>query len=125
MDPEDFRYRVADDGRIAAGLTLQETLELEALLWWQDVATDVSRELRLLELYLKHHTAFASRRRVIDAGSAAPRKVRPARDIGSGDLRRTRRMTGMAQPVQVLRSAVAIGMVSVGMFTIYLIVVSL
>jgi hypothetical protein len=126
MDPEDFRYRVADDGRIAiAGLTLQETLELEALLWWQDVATDMSRELRLLELYLKHHTASASSRRVIDTGSPAPRNVRPARDIGSGDTRRTRRMAGVAQPVQVLRSAVAIGMVSMGMFTIYLIVVSL
>lgn len=126
MDPEDSRYRVADDGRAAiAGLTLHETLELEALLWWQDVATDMSRELRLLELYLKHYTAFAGRRRVVDAGSPAPRKLRQAQDIGSSDPRRTRRMAGMAQPVQALRSAVAIGMVSVGMLTIYLIVVSL
>jgi hypothetical protein len=31
----------------------------------------------------------------------------------------------MSQPIQMPRSAVAIGMVSVGMFTIYLIVASL
>ena len=122
MDPEDFRYRVADDGRTAiADLTLEEILELEALLWWQDIATDLSRELRLLELFLKHHAAFASTRRAIDSGRTEPSRVRQARDRGPP---RTRRPVGMSQPIQ-LRSAVAIGMVSMGMVTVYLIVANL
>lgn len=120
MDPDDFRYRVAEDGRIAiAGLTREETLELEALLRCQDVASDMSRELRLLELYLKHQRAFANR------PGPRPRYARLARDAGSDGPRRTGQMAGMSQRIQVLRSAVAIGMVSVGMFTIYLIVASL
>ena len=126
MDPEDFRYRVADDGRIAiAGLTLEETLELEALLRWRDVAADLSRELRLLELYLKHHTAFANRSRIIAAGSTEPPYGRQARQVGSNGPRRTGRVTGMSQRIQVRRSAVAIGMASVGMLTFCLIVANI
>jgi hypothetical protein len=126
MDPADFRYRVADDGRIAiAGLTPEEILELERLLWWQDVASDVARELRILELYLKHHAAAASRRRITGAGNIEPRYVRQARDVNSNNPRQGRRMVGMSQRIQVLRSAAAFGMVSMGMFTIYLIAASL
>ena len=91
MDPEDFRYRVADDGRIAiAGLTPEETLELEALFRWQDVTRDLPRELRLLELYLRHHATFTDRRRIIDAGSSASPYVR-RRDVSSNGPRRARR----------------------------------
>ncbi|MBR1271789.1 hypothetical protein JQ629_30325 [Bradyrhizobium sp. AUGA SZCCT0222] len=125
MDPEDFRYRVADDGRIAiAGLTLEETLELEALLRWQDVARDLTRELRLLELYLRHHATFTDRRRIIDAGSSESLHARRPRDVSSNGPRRARRMAGMSPRIQALRSALAIGMVSVGMLTVYLVVVS-
>jgi hypothetical protein len=98
MDPDDLRYRVADNGRIAiAGLTLEEILELEALLWWQDIATDMSRELRLLELYLKHHAAFTGGRRIIDAGRTGPSHARAAREVSSSDSRR--RAAGMSQPI--------------------------
>ena len=125
MDPEDFRYRVADDGRIAmAGLTLEETLELEALLRWHDVTRDLPRELRLLELYLRHHATFTDRRRIIDAGSSASPYVRGPRDVSSIGPRRARRMVGMSPRLQVLRSALAIGMVSVGMLTVYLVIAS-
>ena len=124
MDPEDFRYRVADDGRTAiGGLTLEEILELEALLWWQDIATDLSRELRLLELFLKHHAAFAGTRRTIDAGRTEPSGARQAREVGGPP--QTRRPVRMSQPIQMLRSAVAIGMLSMGMVTVYLIVANL
>jgi hypothetical protein len=126
MDPEGFRYRAADDRRIAvAGLTPEETLELEALLWWQDIATDLSRELRLLELYLKHHAAFAGRRRIIDAGSSEPPHIRQGRGVSSNGPRRPRRLVGMSQRIQMLRPAVAVGMVSMGMFTICLVVANL
>ena len=127
MDPEDFRYRVADDGRIAiVGLTLEETLELETLLRWQDVAADLSRELRLLELFLKHHGAFANRRRTIGAGgSAEPPDLRQARHVGSNGPRRAGRVLGTSQRIQVPRSAVAIGMASVGVLTFCLIVANI
>ena len=127
MDPEDFRYRVADDGRIAiVGLTLKETLELEALFRWQDVAADLSRELRLLELYLKHHEAFTNRRRTIAAGgSAEPPYLRQARPVGSNGPRRAGRVVGTSQRIRVPRSAVAIGMASVGVLTFCLIVANI
>jgi hypothetical protein len=125
MDPEDFRYRVADDGRIAiAGLTLEETLELEALLRRQSVAADRACELRLLELFLKHDTAFTNRRWAIAAGSSTePPDLRQARYVGS--YRRAGRVAGAPQGVQVARSAVAIGMASAGLLTLCLIIANI
>jgi len=83
----------------------------------------MSRELRLLELLLKHHAAITNRRRILDDHTER-RYARRALD-SSSDLRRTRRSAGASQPIQMLRSALAIGMVTVGMFTIYLIVANL
>jgi hypothetical protein len=119
MNPKDFRYRVADDGRIVVvGLTLQETLEFETLFRWKDdTVTDTPRELRLLELYLKHHAALSSRCPIADAGTELF-DLRHSREVSSSGHRRVRQPARMSQRIHVRRSAVVIGMAGVGMFII-------
>lgn len=127
MDPADFRYRVADDGRIVVvGLTQEETLEFETLFRRRgDVATELSCELRLLELFLKHHAAVTDKRPIADGPCAERPDADYSREIWSSGSRRARQAARTSQRIHAPRLAVSLGMAGVGMFAIILIAANL
>jgi hypothetical protein len=114
------------DDPAAVGAAHQEPgCALAGALPKDDAATDRSRELRLLELYLKYHTAFTNSRLVAAASWTERPDVRYSRAIRSSGARRVGRAVRIPQRIHVMRSAVVIGMAGVGIFTIILIAANL